>query len=98
MNLAYFAVYLVVAIVCAGIANVLVPRRIPGKFLGLMLVGILGVWLGDLGFKLLHSQYRLDFAFLHWDLLGVPVIPSIIGSAIVLYVVTTFLKWGRYNH
>lgn len=91
------AVQLVVAIVCAGIANILIPRQIPGKFLGLMLTGLVGVWLGEAVFKLLKTQQGLDYPFLYWGVGGVPVIPSIIGCAIIIYLVTTFMQWGHYN-
>jgi uncharacterized membrane protein YeaQ/YmgE (transglycosylase-associated protein family) len=98
MELSHLAVQLIVAIVCASIANILIPRQMPGKFLGLILTGMVGVWLGEQTFRLLRSQYGVNLDLLHWHLLGVPLIPSIIGSAIVLYVVTTFLKWARYTH
>lgn len=97
MDLTHFLVQLILAIACAGVATVLVPRRIPGKMLGLVLIGLGGVWLGEWSFKLLNQRFGLDFPFLHWSLEDVPIIPSVIGSAIILYIVTTFLKWGRYG-
>lgn len=97
MELSHLAVQLIVAIVCAGIANVLIPRQIPGKFLGLMLVGLIGVWLGEGIFRFLKSQPGLKYDFLHWGILGVPIIPSILGCTIVIYLVTSFLRWARYH-
>jgi uncharacterized membrane protein YeaQ/YmgE (transglycosylase-associated protein family) len=97
MNLSHLAVQLVVAIVCAGIGNVLIPRQIPGRFFGFILTGLVGVWVGEEGYKLLNAQYGLSDPILRWNIEGVPVISSIIGSAIVIYVVTTVLKWGRYS-
>lgn len=97
MDLSHVVVQLVVAIVCAGIANILIPRQIPGKFLGLMLTGLVGVWLGETVFKLLKTQQDLNYPFLYWGIGGVPVIPSIIGCAIIIYLVTTFIQWGHYN-
>jgi uncharacterized membrane protein YeaQ/YmgE (transglycosylase-associated protein family) len=96
MDLSHVAVQLIAAIVCAGIANMLIPRQIPGKFFGFMLTGLVGVWLGETVFKLLKTQHGLNYPFLYWGLGGVAVVPSIIGCAIIIYVVTTFLRWGQY--
>jgi uncharacterized membrane protein YeaQ/YmgE (transglycosylase-associated protein family) len=92
----HLAVQLIVSILCASIASVLIPRRIPGRFLGLMLTGLVGVWLGEVAFKFLRVNFGINYSVLHWGVLGVPLIPSVIGSVIVLYVVTTFFRWGRY--
>jgi uncharacterized membrane protein YeaQ/YmgE (transglycosylase-associated protein family) len=97
MNISRFVVQLVVAIVCAGIGNILIPRQIPGKVLGLIIIGLLGVWLGEWGFGWLNRQYGLDHAILRWQIQGVSIVPSVIGSAIVIYVVTTLLRWGKYR-
>lgn len=97
MDIANVLVKLVIAIVCAGVANVLVPRRIPGRLIGLILIGMAGVLLGEWGFALLRERFGLNFAFLYWNIQGVFIIPAIIGSAIVLYLVTTMLKWWRYG-
>jgi uncharacterized membrane protein YeaQ/YmgE (transglycosylase-associated protein family) len=87
MDLSHVAVQLIAAIVCAGIANMLIPRQIPGKFFGFMLTGLVGVWLGEAVFKLLKTQHGLHYPFLYWGIGGV---------AIIIYVVTTFLRWGQY--
>lgn len=97
MELSHLVIQLFVAIGCAIVANILIPRQIPGKFLGLVLIGLTGVWLGEFAFRLLQLQRGATYDLLLWGPLGVPVIPSIIGSVIVLYVLTTFLKWGRYR-
>lgn len=97
MDIAHLAVQLMIAIACGIIGNMLIPREIPGKFLGLVLTGFVGVWVGELGYRLLKDQYGLSHPFLQWHIQSVPIIPSIIGSAIVIYVVTTFLQWGRYS-
>ena len=97
MDLSHLAVQLLIAIVCAGLANVLLPRQIPGKFLGLIATGLVGVWVGEIGSKLLKSQLGLDSAILHWGFQDVPILPSVIGSAIVIFITTTFLSWGRYD-
>lgn len=93
----HMLVQLLSAIVCAGIANMLLPRQIPGKFVGFVLTGLVGVWLGEAVFKLLKAQHELNYPFLSWGIGGVAVVPSIIGCTIIIYVVTTFLQWGHYN-
>ncbi len=90
-------IQLVIAAICAAIANALVPRTIPGKIIGLILIGLAGVWFGAWAHALVRNQYGIDFDFLNWQFEGVTIIPSIIGSAIILYVVTALLRWGRYT-
>lgn len=97
MDLTHVAVQLILAIACGMIGNMLIPRQIPGKFLGLILVGFIGVWLGEWSYKLLRSQAGMDHAVLRWHIADVPILPAIIGSVIVIYVLTTFLRWGRYS-
>lgn len=91
-------VQVLIAIACAFTANIFVPRQVPGKLLGLMLIGLVGVWVGQWVASYLLKEYNLTFAWLTWSFQGVPVVPSIIGSTIVLYVVTAFLSWGRYGN
>jgi uncharacterized membrane protein YeaQ/YmgE (transglycosylase-associated protein family) len=97
MNLSYLVVHLLVAIACAGIANILIPRQIPGKMIGFILTGWVGVWIGVEAHKLLWRQYGLNLPWLNWGFNGIPVLPSIIGCAIVIFVITSFLKWSRYS-
>ena len=97
MDFSHLFVQVFVAIVCAGVANVLIPRQIPGKFLGLVAIGLVGVWVGEVGYQALRTGFGVDYSFLRWNLRGVPIVTSIIGSAIVLYVVTTVLQWTRYS-
>lgn len=97
MDLAHVTVQLLVAIACAIIGNILIPRQVPGKLFGLIVIGFVGVALGEWAYRLLRSQFKLDAPFLHWHVADVPIIPAIIGSAIVLYIVTSFWQWGRYG-
>lgn len=97
MDISRLFVQIVIATVCAGVGNMLIPRQIPGKVFGLIAIGLAGVWLGEWGASFLRRQYNLNLEFLRWQIEGVAIVPAIIGSAIVLYVVTAFLKWGRYN-
>lgn len=91
-------VQLLIAIACAFIANILVPRQVPGKMFGLVLIGLIGVLLGQWVVDSLLDQYVLALPWLSWDIQGVPIIPSVVGSTIVLYLVTAFLSWGRYGN
>jgi uncharacterized membrane protein YeaQ/YmgE (transglycosylase-associated protein family) len=97
MDLYHLLIKLVIAIVCAVIANVLVPRRIPGQFTGLVLIGLAGVWFGEWSFALMMRRFGLNYSFLHWQIQGVFIIPAVIGCAIVLYVITAVVRWWRYG-
>jgi len=97
MDIAHFAVQFAIAIACGILGNMLIPRTVPGKFFGLMLVGFVGVWVGEWGYRLIRSQMGFSPPFLQWHIENVPIIPSIIGSAIVIFIVTTFLRWGQYS-
>jgi uncharacterized membrane protein YeaQ/YmgE (transglycosylase-associated protein family) len=97
MDLSHLMVQLVIAIACGIVGNMLIPRQIPGRFLGLIIVGLVGVWLGEWTYHFLYAQYGFNYEFLSWKVENVPIVPSVIGSAIVIYVVTSFLRWGRYS-
>lgn len=91
-------VQVLIAMACAFAANLLIPRRVPGKLLGLMLIGLVGVLVGQWVANYLLQQYNFALPWVTWSFQGVPLVPSIIGSAIVLYLVTAFLSWGRYGN
>ncbi len=91
-------VQVLIAMASAFAANILVPRQVPGKLLGLVLIGLIGVFVGQWVANYLLQQYSFTLPWLTWSFQGVPVVPSIIGSTIVLYVVTAFLSWGRYGN
>ena len=97
MNISQLVIRLLIAIVCAGLADLLVPRRIPGGFAGLVFLGLAGIWLGEWGFALLKREFGISFALLYWQVQGVPIVPAVIGCAILLYLVTAFMQWGRYG-
>ncbi len=98
MDISHLVIQLLVALGCAIIASILVPRQIPGQFVGLLAIGLAGVWLGEWGYQLLYLRYGLNHEILNWQIRSVPIIPAIVGSAIVLYTVTAFLRWGRYSN
>ncbi len=95
MDIERLFIQLVLALACAGAATFLIPRKIPGKIFGLIVIGLTGVWFGEWGFYLIQERFNLDLSAIAWDIEGVPIVPAIIGSAIVLYLVTAFLSWGR---
>ncbi|MBD2105954.1 hypothetical protein [Nodosilinea sp. FACHB-13] len=91
-------VQVLIAMACAFAANILVPRQVPGKLLGLVLIGLIGVFVGQWVADYLLQRYSFSLPWLTWNFQGVPLVPSIIGSTIVLYIVTAFLSWGRYGN
>lgn len=98
MDLKYLLIQLMIAIGCAVVAGILVPRQIPGKGVGLVLIGLLGVFIGQWAADYLLRQYGLSWPILTWELEDVAIVPSIIGSTVVLYLVSAFLSWGRYGN
>lgn len=74
MGILSFLLFLVVASVCAWIASALVPGRVPGGFLAAAVVGAIGAWVG----ASLFGGFGPDLA-------GVPLVPAILGSAIVVF-------------
>ena len=74
MSILAFICYLVVAAVCAFIAERFVPSVIPGGFVTSAWLGLIGAWVG--GSQLGHFGP---------DLAGVALIPCILGSAILVF-------------
>jgi uncharacterized membrane protein YeaQ/YmgE (transglycosylase-associated protein family) len=74
MTILAFICYLVVAAVCAYLAERLVPGVIPGGFFTSAIVGIIGAWVGGS----LIGHFGPDLA-------GVALIPCILGSAILVF-------------
>lgn len=98
MDLTHLVIQGVITLACAGIAAFLLPRRIPGKLVGLALIGLVGVWLGEAMVTFVNRTYRFSMpGFVTWDVHGVAILPAIVGSAVILYAVTTLLSWGRYQ-
>ncbi|MBN9417607.1 MAG: GlsB/YeaQ/YmgE family stress response membrane protein [Candidatus Eremiobacteraeota bacterium] len=69
----HFILFLIVAAICAIIASALVPGRIPGGFLVAMVCGFLGAWIGGN----LMGHFGPSLA-------GVSLIPTIVGSAVLV--------------
>ncbi len=80
-----FIVYLFVASACAWIADRFVPGSIPGGFFPSVIFGVIGAWAGT---SLMGA--------LGPSLAGVPLIPAIVGSALVIFLFSFFT--GRMRH
>jgi uncharacterized membrane protein YeaQ/YmgE (transglycosylase-associated protein family) len=77
MGILSFIVFVVVAAVCAMIAERIVPGTIPGGFLTAAVFGVIGAWIGG---SLLGSVGP--------DLGGVALLPCILGSALLVFVLS----------
>ena len=98
MDVKTLLLQLLIALVCAGIATLLIPRKVPGGIAGMILIGLAGEFLGSWTASFLQEQYNLTLPLLEWQILEVPIVPSVIGAAVVLYIVTAFLSWGHYGN
>lgn len=74
MSILGFILFLVVAAVCAWIADYFVPGRVPGGFWGAALVGLIGAWVGDM----LLGKWGPNIG-------GVYLLQTIIGSAVLVF-------------
>ena len=74
MSVLGFIFFLIVAAACAWIADYLVPGTIPGGFFTAAIVGIIGAWIGGSMFGSFGPA-----------LAGVALVPTIFGSAILVF-------------
>ncbi len=84
MGILAFILFLVVAAVCAWIAEYFVPGRVPGGFFTSAVVGIVGAWIG--------SSLLGNFGP---SLEGISLLPAIIGSGILVFVLAMLSKMLR---
>jgi uncharacterized membrane protein YeaQ/YmgE (transglycosylase-associated protein family) len=77
MTIVGFLLFLVVAAICAGVAEAIFPGRIPGGFLTTAVVGIIGGWVG-----------ASLFGNLGPTLFGVTLLPTILGTGILVFVLS----------
>jgi uncharacterized membrane protein YeaQ/YmgE (transglycosylase-associated protein family) len=77
MEILSFILFVIVAAVCALIAERLVPGTIPGGFLTAAIFGVIGAWIGG---KMMGSFGP--------DLGGVALVPCILGSAVLVFVLS----------
>ena len=76
--------FLIVAAICASIASAIVPGSIPGGFLTAMVVGVAGAWIGV---SLIGPMGPL--------LAGVPLLPAILGSGVLILGLTILSRLLR---
>lgn len=74
MDIIALICYLIVAAVCAFIAERIVPGVIPGGFITSAIVGIIGAWVGGN----LVGHFGPDLA-------GISLVPCILGSALLVF-------------
>ena len=86
MGILSFILFLFVAAACAYLAERLVPGSIPGGFLTSAIVGIIGAWIGGC---LVGS--------IGPSLAGVSLLPCILGSALLVFLLSLFSHryWRR---
>lgn len=77
MTILGIILYCIIAAACAWIADYFTPGTIPGGFLASVIYGIIGAWIG--------TSLMGGFGPV---LAGVPLLPAIIGSAILIFVVS----------
>jgi len=84
MTILGFILFLIVAAVCAGIGEMIVPGAVPGGFFASAVVGIVGAWIGT---SLMGSVGP--------SLAGVPILPAILGSAVFVLLLGLISKVRR---
>jgi uncharacterized membrane protein YeaQ/YmgE (transglycosylase-associated protein family) len=75
---------LLVAGLVGWAADVVVPGRIPGGWLGAVLTGLIGGFLGHLIFNALHWGTH------QFSLFGVDLIPAFVGAVVVAFALQLF--------
>jgi uncharacterized membrane protein YeaQ/YmgE (transglycosylase-associated protein family) len=71
-------ILLIVAAVAGAIGEMIAGGKVPGGWLGSIIVGLVGAWLGGM---LIHIGPVLG---------GIQVIPAIIGAALFVFVIRLF--------
>jgi uncharacterized membrane protein YeaQ/YmgE (transglycosylase-associated protein family) len=75
MTLLGLLILLIVAAIVGAIGEMIAGGKIPGGWIGSILVGLVGAWLGGL--------------LLHWGPVigGIQIVPAIIGAAIFVFLI-----------
>jgi uncharacterized membrane protein YeaQ/YmgE (transglycosylase-associated protein family) len=75
LTLPGFLILLIVAAIVGAIGEMIAGGKVPGGWIGSILVGLVGAWLGGL--------------LLHWGpVIGdIQIIPAIIGAALFVFVI-----------
>jgi uncharacterized membrane protein YeaQ/YmgE (transglycosylase-associated protein family) len=74
MTLLGFVVLLVVAAIAGAIGEMIAGGKVPGGWLGSIVVGFIGAWIGG---ALFHAGPVVE---------GIQIIPAIVGAAIFVFV------------
>jgi uncharacterized membrane protein YeaQ/YmgE (transglycosylase-associated protein family) len=74
MSILSWILFLVVAAVCAWIAECVVPNKMPGGIVAGAIVGVIGAWIGGT----LMGNIGPSLA-------GVALLPTVVGSAILVF-------------
>lgn len=81
MDILSLILFLLVAAACAYLGDMLVPGAVPGGFITLAIVGVIGAWIG--GNLVGHIGP---------DLAGISLIPCILGSAIFVFLMSLIFR------
>jgi uncharacterized membrane protein YeaQ/YmgE (transglycosylase-associated protein family) len=83
MTLVGFIILLVVAFVAGAIGEAVAGTKVPGGWVGSIVVGFVGSWLGGM--------------FLHFGpvLGGIQIIPAILGAALFVFALRLIMTAGR---
>src|SRR3989304_9617969 len=92
MAITFSVIHLAWMLLIAGLvgylADVIVPGRLPWGWLGAILAGLVGSWLGIALFNLLHLPRWLELIRLG----GIPLIPALVGAIIIAFVANALAK------
>jgi uncharacterized membrane protein YeaQ/YmgE (transglycosylase-associated protein family) len=86
MSILSLVLFLLVAAACAYLAERLVPNTVPGGFITSAVVGIIGAWVGSS----MIGHFGPDLA-------GVSLLPCILGSAVLVFVLSLVSR-GFHKH
>jgi uncharacterized membrane protein YeaQ/YmgE (transglycosylase-associated protein family) len=78
-----FIMTLIVAAIAGYIGDALTKYKMPGGFIEAMIAGLVGSWIG---------AYIPFFRKLGPVIAGIPIIPTILGAAIFIFVLELFRK------
>jgi uncharacterized membrane protein YeaQ/YmgE (transglycosylase-associated protein family) len=74
MSILHLVAYLFIAGVVGALADAVVPGKLPWGWLGAILAGLVGSWLGTL----VMGQFGPSF-------FGVPIIPAFVGATVLAF-------------
>jgi len=84
MTILGFLLYLIVAALCAWIAEAMVPNSAPGGFFTSAIIGIIGAWIGGNMFGSFGPSLE-----------GVALLPCILGCAIFVFLFSLLSRGFR---